>query len=114
MLKDKDTFVICLSPTVTDFQAGHQKLGIILENKLLIELYKKGLYRTSHLVQKSGKFSKSGLSENQKFSFLDTRLLTPLKIEKKNKKFQNFKIFSKKNLQDFFVDTKFVSRDLIL
>ena len=38
-----------------------------------------GLYRTSRLVQKSDKFSKSGLSGNQTFSFPDARLL---KIEK--------------------------------
>ena len=42
-----------------------------------------GLYRTSRPVRKSGKFTKSGLSENRTFSFLDTRLLTLLKIERK-------------------------------
>jgi hypothetical protein len=67
----------------------------------------------------SGKFSKSGLSGNQTFSFLDTGLLTILKIEKKSK---SKKKIQKKNSRFFFVylsglgtfDTKFVSRDLIL
>ena len=45
-----------------------------------------GLYRISHPVRKSGKFSKSGLSGNWTFSFPDAGLLTLLKIEKKLKK----------------------------
>ena len=35
-----------------------------------------GLYRTSDLVRKSGKFSKSGLLGNRTFSFPDAGLLT--------------------------------------
>ena len=78
-----------------------------------------GLYRTSRPVRKSDKFSKSGLSGNQTFSFLDTGLLTILKIEKKSK---SKKKIQKKISRFFFVylsglgtfDTKFVSRDLIL
>ena len=38
-----------------------------------------GLYRTSCPVRKFSKISKSGLSVNRTFSFLDTGLLTPLK-----------------------------------
>ena len=100
------------------------------------------LYRTSRPVWKSGKFSKSGLSGNRTFSFPHARLLTLLKIGKKNPKmfwifFQNFfsilfqNFFSKFSFQHFFsnflfkfffvyffglgtFDTKFVSRDLLL
>ena len=48
-----------------------------------------GLNRTSRPVRKSDKFSKSGLSGNQTFSFPDAGLL---KIEKKNFK-KNFQFF---------------------
>ena len=41
-----------------------------------------GLYQTSRLVRKSGKFFKSGLSGNRTFSFPNARLVTLLKIEK--------------------------------
>ena len=50
-----------------------------------------GLYRTSHPIWKSGKFSKSGLCKNRTFSFPDAGLLKLLKIEKKIKTlFSNF------------------------
>ena len=48
-----------------------------------------GLYRTSRPFQKSGEFSKPGLSWNQTFSFLSGGLLALLKIEQ-NSKFANF------------------------
>ena len=50
-----------------------------------------GLYLTLRLVENSGKFLKSGLSENQTFSFLVAWLLTLKEIGKK----KNF-TFSKK------------------
>ena len=72
------------------------------------KIHEVGLYWTSHPIRESGKFSKSGLSGNRTFSFLDFGLLTLSKIEKRKSKF----------FQDFFLlfafDTKFVSRDLIL
>ena len=46
-----------------------------------------GLYQTSFLVRKSRKFSKSGLSRNETFSFQDAELL---RIEKKFKFSLNF------------------------
>ena len=49
----------------------------------IILILRVGLYRTSPPVWKSGKFSKSWLSKNWTFSFLDARLLTLLKIAKK-------------------------------
>ena len=42
-----------------------------------------GLYRTSHPVRKYGNLSKSGLSGNRTYSYLDTRLLKLLEIKKK-------------------------------
>ena len=51
-----------------------------------------GLYQTSRPVWKSGKFLKSGLSENRTFALPDTGLLTILKIEE-----ALLKKFEKKN-----------------
>ena len=79
-----------------------------------------GLYRTSPPVRKSRKFSKSGSSGNQKFSFRDVGLLRLSRIP-------FFFFFAISSFQNFFfnffclfiwsriaVDTKFESRDLIL
>ena len=52
-----------------------------------------GLNRTSRPVRKSRKFSKSGLSGNRTFSFLDAGLLKiekKIKIQKKNANFFSY------------------------
>ena len=64
-------------------------------------------YRTSHSVRKSGNFSKSELSGNWTFSFLDVRLLKLLEIEKRKKEIQkknqifSSNLYSKKKNQIF-------------
>ena len=53
-----------------------------------------GLYWTSCPVQKSGEFSKFGLSGNRTFSFPDAGLLTLLKIRKNPKTFSQCYLFT--------------------
>ena len=68
-----------LSPLTTASQILQQILIMYLFTGLLgnfrIRRGKLGLYRTSRLVRKSGKFTKSGLSRNRMFSFALAGLL---------------------------------------
>ena len=57
---------------------------VALPNLISFHVSILGLYWTSRPLWKSGKFSKSELSQNWTFSFPDARLLTLLKIEKNN------------------------------
>jgi len=69
-----------------------EKHYILLKTFLLCNTL--GLYRTSHPVKSSGKFSKSRLSGNRTFSFMDARLSKFLRMIIKKKEYQkNSKFF---------------------
>ena len=87
---------------ISDFSLNHVFVrltkimsNLVKDRKLLtFKVIFLGLYRTSRPVRESGKFSKSGLSENRAFSLPDAGLLTLLKKEKKiNFFFFNFFLF---------------------